>query len=260
MVRSTPARSSSPSGCWTSSASRSSSRAANASALSITASVGIALGDRISPSELLRDADIALYRAKAAGKNCCVIFEPEMHTAVQDRLSLEIDLHDALARDEFFLVYQPIFELREKRIVGAEALIRWRHADRGLLQPDEFVPVLEESGLIVDVGRWVLDQACRQTALWHAHGHRLDISVNVSVRQLESDAFLRHVRQALDDTGLDPGVAHPRDHRDRDHARRGSDLTAARAPPRRWVSGSRSTTSEPATRRSPTCGSSRSTR
>jgi diguanylate cyclase (GGDEF)-like protein len=176
----------------------------NASALSITASVGIAVGDRISPSELLRDADIALYRAKAAGKDCCVIFEPEMHTAVRDRLSLERDLHDALARDEFFLVYQPIFELREKRIVGTEALIRWDHGDRGLLQPDEFVPVLEESGLIVDVGRWVLDQACRQTAVWHAHGHRVDISVNVSVRQLESDAFLRHVRQALDDSGLDP--------------------------------------------------------
>jgi diguanylate cyclase (GGDEF)-like protein len=176
----------------------------NCAALTITASIGIAVGDRISPSELLRDADIALYRAKAAGKDCCVIFEPEMHTAVQDRISLEMDLHDALHRDEFFLEYQPIFELRGKRIVGTEALIRWRHGTRGLLQPDDFVPVLEESGLIADVGAWVLSEACRQTARWHAKGRRIDISVNVSVRQLESDAFLRHVREALDESGLDP--------------------------------------------------------
>jgi diguanylate cyclase (GGDEF)-like protein len=178
----------------------------NCSSLTITASIGIAVGDRISPSELLRDADIALYRAKAAGKNCCVVFEPEMHTAVQDRISLESDLHDALVHNEFFLEYQPIFELRGKQIVGTEALIRWRHATRGLLQPDDFVPVLEESGLIADVGRWVLAEACRQTAVWHANGRSIDISVNVSARQLESDNFLHHVREALEISGLDPAA------------------------------------------------------
>ena len=152
----------------------------------------------------MRDADIALYRAKAAGKNGYVLFEPRMHTALQDRMTLEMDLHGALERDEFFLVYQPIFDLRDGTVSGTEALLRWQHPTRGLLEPDIFVPTLEKSGLIVEVGRWVLEEACQQTARWHAHGHQLDISINVSARQLETTAFPQDIKDTITRSGLDP--------------------------------------------------------
>ena len=124
--------------------------------LTLTASIGIAVGIRPSATELLRDADIALYEAKTAGKDRFVVFQPEMHTVVQDRLLLEMDLRDALTSGQFFLAYQPIFNLRSGETTGVEALLRWRHPDRGVVQPDDFIPILEESGMIVDVGRWVL--------------------------------------------------------------------------------------------------------
>ena len=136
--------------------------------LTLTASIGIATGLRPSATELLRDADIALYEAKTAGKDRFVVFRPEMHTVVQDRLLLEMDLRDALASGQYFLAYQPIFNLRSGETTGVEALLRWRHPDRGVVQPDDFIPVLEDSGMIVDVGRWVLQEACRQGARWHA--------------------------------------------------------------------------------------------
>jgi diguanylate cyclase (GGDEF)-like protein len=172
--------------------------------LRVTASIGIAVGDRISPSDLLRDADIALYSAKASGKDRYSLFLPEMHTVLQDRMTLEMDLSGAIARGEFFLVYQPIFDLRDGVITGVEALIRWRHPTRGLLSPDDFLPILESSRMIVDVGRWVLDQACRQAASLHASGYPIDISVNVSVRQLERDEFPDEVYQIITRCGLDP--------------------------------------------------------
>ena len=138
--------------------------------LTLTASIGIATGTRPSATELLRDADIALYEAKTAGKDRFVVFEPEMHTVVQDRLLLEMDLHEALASGQYFLAYQPIFNLRSGETTRVEALLRWRHPDRGVVQPDKFIPVLEDSGMIVDVGRWVLQEACRQGARWQAGG------------------------------------------------------------------------------------------
>jgi diguanylate cyclase (GGDEF)-like protein len=172
--------------------------------LRVTASVGIAVGDRISPSELLRDADIALYSAKAAGKDRYSLFLPEMHRVLQDRMTLETDLSAAIADEQFFLVYQPIFDLRDGFITGVEALIRWNHPTRGLLFPEEFVPLLESSGMIVEVGRWVLDEACTQIASMHANGYPIDISVNVSVRQLERDEFPDVVDQIITRCGLDP--------------------------------------------------------
>jgi diguanylate cyclase (GGDEF)-like protein len=172
--------------------------------LRVTASVGIAVGDRISPSELLRDADIALYSAKAAGKDRYSLFLPEMHRVLQDRMTLETDLSVAIAHDQFFLVYQPIFDLRDGVITGVEALIRWQHPTRGLLLPEEFVPLLERSGMIVDVGGWVLDQACCQVAALRASGYLIDISVNVSARQLERDEFPQVVDEILTRCGLDP--------------------------------------------------------
>jgi diguanylate cyclase (GGDEF)-like protein len=173
--------------------------------VSLTASIGIAVGARPTAAELLRDADIALYAAKAAGKDRFVVFEPEMHTAVQDHLLLEMDLRDALAGEQYFVVYQPIFNLVGGRTTGVEALLRWDHPIRGVVGPDTFIPVLEESGMIVDVGRWVLEEACRQGARWHDLGYRLDVSVNVSARQLETDQLVDDVRFALLSSGFDPG-------------------------------------------------------
>jgi diguanylate cyclase (GGDEF)-like protein/PAS domain S-box-containing protein len=173
--------------------------------LVISASVGIATGVRASANELLRDADIALYRAKAMGKDRWTMFEPAMQSAVLDRLELEMDLRSALEHGEFLLLYQPVFDLDSVRACGVEALLRWRHPTRGVLAPDEFIPSLEDTGLIVDVGRWVLTEACEQAAQWHQRGHALTMSVNVSMRQLEIDAFVDHVREALSGSGLDPG-------------------------------------------------------
>ena len=170
--------------------------------LTLTASIGIATGARTSATELLRDADIALYQAKAAGKNRFVAFEPEMHTAVQDRHLLEMDLRDALALRQYRLVYQPIFNLVGGQTTGFEALLRWDHPERGLVQPGNFIPILEDSGMIVEVGRWVLEQACRQGAQWHASGHKIGISVNVSSRQLETDDLVTVVQAALASSGF----------------------------------------------------------
>ncbi len=172
--------------------------------ITVSASIGIAAGDRSSAGELLRDADIALYRAKADGKNRFVVFASEMRDAVTERMKLDMDLRGALERGEFSLVYQPVFELSSGRMTGAEALIRWHHPLRGVVDPDVFVPILEESGHIVPVGRWVLNEACRQAARWRAHGHRIDLAVNFSVRQLETSEFVADIRKALLESGIDP--------------------------------------------------------
>ncbi|HEY3970722.1 MAG TPA: EAL domain-containing protein [Solirubrobacteraceae bacterium] len=172
--------------------------------LVVTASVGVAMGDRATAEELLRDADIAMYRAKWDGKNGYVVFESGMQDAVQSRMELEMDLRDAFEKDEFFVVYQPTFDLREMVPTGMEALIRWRHPTRGVVQPDDFVPLLEETGLIVDVGRWVLREACRQGAEWREAGREVGVAVNVAARQLDRDEFVQEVREALSESGLEP--------------------------------------------------------
>ena len=172
--------------------------------LTITASIGIASGLRDSAQDLLRDADIALYRAKAMGKDCAAVFEPTMQSEILDRLSLKMDLQTALAEEQFFLEYQPLFDLDTMRVYGVEALLRWRHPTRGVVGPDEFVPMLEETGMIVEVGRWVLNIACCQAARWNEQGNQLVMSVNVSMRQLATLALVEHVREALTGSGLVP--------------------------------------------------------
>jgi len=167
--------------------------------LRVTASIGIA---RAEASELLRNADVALHRAKALGRDRAVMYEPEMQHAVRARLDLDRELHVALEDGQLFLVYQPILDLESEAITGVEALLRWRHPERGVIPPNDFIPQLEESGFIVDVGRWVLEQACRQTAEWHAQGIDIHLSVNVSARQLESDGVVDDVRAALGLSGL----------------------------------------------------------
>ncbi len=172
----------------------------------ITASVGIALGHRDTPEQLLHDADTALYQAKAAGKNCYEVFRPEMGTEVQRHDELEFDLRSALQGSQFQLAYQPIYNLDDLSVIGAEALIRWNHPTRGRIQPDEFIPLLESTGQILDVGRWVLHEACQQMAQWRARGSNLSVSVNVSARQLDRQVIVAHVREALEASGLDPGA------------------------------------------------------
>ena len=172
--------------------------------LSVSASIGVATNDRESPVDLLHDADLARYQAKAQGKNRYVQFTPEMKTVAMDRLELEIDLRTALEDKQFFLLYLPVFDLDSVNVCGVEALIRWRHPTRGIVSPDDFIPMLEETGMILSVGAWVLDQACRQAAAWHALGHHLTMSVNVSMRQLETDEFIDQVKQILAATAIKP--------------------------------------------------------
>ena len=171
--------------------------------LSVTASIGVAYGQHETAEDLLADADVALYAAKEAGRNQYVIYESGMQTAAQDRITLEMDLTDAIAADQLFLVYQPTFDLKSERTTGVEALLRWRHAERGVIGPDVFIPIAEHSGLILPIGRWVLHTATVQAAEWRARGYELAISVNVSGRQLDHDELVDDVRNALLESGLE---------------------------------------------------------
>jgi diguanylate cyclase (GGDEF)-like protein len=167
-------------------------------------SIGVAVSHEMSADEMLRDADIALFEAKSNGKDRYAVFEAGMQGVAQDRLLLELNLRDALAARELFLLYQPTFDLRSQTISGVEALLRWRHPTRGVIAPDDFIPIAEESGLIVPIGRWVLAQACEQVAEWRRGGHAIGIAVNVSARQLDRDDLVADVRSALKITRLDP--------------------------------------------------------
>ena len=172
--------------------------------LTVTASIGAASGYQRPADELLRDADIAMYRAKREGRNRYELFEVGMQHRMQDRLEIEMALRGALANDQLRLVYQPTMRLSDMCPTGVEALLRWEHPVRGTISPVTFIPLLEESGQILEVGRWVLEQACRQAAAWRAQGHDLSIAVNVSGRQLDSDRLVDDVRHVLARTGLPP--------------------------------------------------------
>jgi diguanylate cyclase (GGDEF)-like protein len=175
-----------------------------ATRVSVTASIGIAIGEQTTAEELLRNADIAMYRAKWDGKNRYSVFEIGMQETVQNRMELEMDLREALEKDQFFLAYQPTIDLGSMSPTGVEALIRWQHPERGILQPDGFIPLLEESGLITEIGRWVLEQACAQGAAWRAAEYPITMAVNVSGRQLDSDRIVADIDGALAKSGLDP--------------------------------------------------------
>jgi len=171
--------------------------------LSVSASIGIAEGDRATPEEMLQDADIALYQAKAAGKQRAVTFAPSMQESVDHHRRLEVDLQGALEGKQFFLMYQPTVDLSTGAFTGVEALLRWRHPERGVVQPNDFIPALESSGLIVAVGAWVMHDACRQGAIWQSRGHRFTVSVNVAAKQLERDQLVTDVREAIAMSGFD---------------------------------------------------------
>jgi len=173
-----------------------------------SASLGIAVsnGTYTLPEEILRDADIALYTAKNSGRGNFRMFEPDMRTTAVERLWMENELRHALDRDQFRLVYQPIFNLKTGQIMEVEALIRWEHPQRGTISPGEFIPMAEETGIIFPLGHWVIETACRQLARWNTELPELGslaLAVNVSVRQFARRDTLDTVREVLAETGLD---------------------------------------------------------
>jgi diguanylate cyclase (GGDEF)-like protein len=171
--------------------------------VNVSASIGIAIAEESSAEELLRNADIAMYRAKWDGAGRYAVFEAGMQERVQNRVELEMDLRTAVENGEFFLAYQPTIDLDSMAPTGVEALLRWRHPERGVMQPDAFIPILEESGLIVEIGRWVLGEACRQGAAWRDAGHPIGMSVNVSARQLDDEQIVTDIEDALAASGLE---------------------------------------------------------
>ncbi len=175
----------------------------------VTASIGVAVSSasKTSFEQLLSDADMAMYSSKAGGKDTVQLFQPSMHKQVRERFRLQADLAKALERNEFWLLYQPEFDATGERLDGFEALVRWNHPAQGLVRPDRFIPLAEESGLIVPLGRWVLVEALRQAAAWENVGtgaEPLNISVNVSAVQLKAPSLLADVKDALEQSQIDP--------------------------------------------------------
>jgi diguanylate cyclase (GGDEF)-like protein len=173
-------------------------------------SIGLATSEACRSIDIspLRAADMAMYVAKSSGKGRLEVFEPSLHAAQVEREQLRADLHEALDAGQFELFYQPIVDLPTQTVAGFEALIRWRHPERGLVSPLDFIPLAEETGLIVPIGRWVLREATRQAAEWQAASPlgRLRISVNVSVRQFQHPDLLGDISTSLLRSGLDPAL------------------------------------------------------
>ena len=178
--------------------------------MTVGGSIGIAMHEKSSASteDLLRDADAAMYCAKSRGRDRYELFEPSMHTRALQLFELNADLQKGLDQGQFVVHYQPILDLAAEELQGVEALVRWQHPERGLLPPDDFIPVAEQSGLIVPLGTWVLREACRQMQAWRDAfpEQRPSLSVNLSPRQLYEPDLVAQVRAVLDETGFDPAA------------------------------------------------------
>ncbi len=175
--------------------------------ISVTIGIAISANEYQQPEEILRDADTAMYNAKLYGKAGYVIFDKTMHVNALDLLELEIDLRHAIERKEFVMYYQPIISLENRIIIGFEALVRWNHPHRGFLLPMEFIPLAEETGLIIPLSLWIIRQACRQILIWQQQFPSdlpLVVSVNISPKHLANANFITHITDILDETNLNP--------------------------------------------------------
>lgn len=173
--------------------------------LAVLASVGVAVSTPgMTTAGLLRDADIAMYEAKRAGKSQIKIFDPAMRLTATRHLEFRSDLGSAIEREQLRLVFQPMVDLRSREVVGAEALLRWEHPTRGPIAPSEFIPIAERAGMIVPIGKWVIEESIRAAARWQALGPQ-QVSVNLSAQQIRSPEFVDHVRRSLEAHQLDPG-------------------------------------------------------
>ena len=176
--------------------------------ITVTGSIGIAAAksDTTAADELLRNADVAMYIAKANGKGRAAVFEPTMHAAIVERHALSAELSRSLGRGELAVFYQPIVAIATGALEGVEALVRWRHPTRGMVPPDEFIPLAEENGTILALGRWVLEEACRQVAEWKSFGpaHGLMVTVNLSAAQLREPAFVDDIDRIVQESGIQP--------------------------------------------------------
>jgi diguanylate cyclase (GGDEF)-like protein len=173
--------------------------------VTVTASLGIALADEsATPESLLRDSDAAMYRAKERGRGRVELFDEAVRAKVERRLATASALRRALERGEFTVHYQPVVDLASGEMVSAEALLRWQHPERGLVSPVEFIPIAEETGLIVPIGAWVLEQACRQLVGWQRTRSAMTVAVNVSVRQMLAPDIAGLVESVLLATGARP--------------------------------------------------------
>ena len=176
--------------------------------VSISASIGIAIASPTyeSPQELLRDADAAMYRAKGRGKNCFAVFDPSMHQSAQAQLQMEAELRQAIANHQLRVLYQPIVSLRSGRIEGLEALVRWQHPQRGLLAPSDFLSIAEDSSLVEEIDRWMLDEVCLQMQDWQqlSEGIVPPTAINFSARKLQNPRLTAHINRVLSDLALTP--------------------------------------------------------
>jgi diguanylate cyclase (GGDEF)-like protein/PAS domain S-box-containing protein len=175
----------------------------------VSTSIGIAMAgpESANAADLIRNADIAMYRAKSRGRASYEVFASGMHGRAVQRLAIEQDMRPAMGRDEFRVYYQPLVDARSRRITGFEALARWQHPTRGLVGPDLFIGVAEETGFILTLGAWVLGEACRQLAEWReVYGAHLKVSVNLSARQLSDPGLVDYIDSTLKSTGLEPGA------------------------------------------------------
>jgi diguanylate cyclase (GGDEF)-like protein len=173
----------------------------------VTASIGISIypGATQDVQRLLKDANAAMHEAKESGRNRYVFYTKEMDARAQESLEYEMGLRKALQNSEFLVYYQPRVNTATGKVVGAEALLRWQHPSRGIITPDNFIPLLEDTGLVIPVGEWVLRRACRQCQDWHDAGYTsLSVSVNLSMKQFRSGSLLAGVQRALEESGLPP--------------------------------------------------------
>ncbi|MAN35749.1 MAG: hypothetical protein CMF89_05110 [Candidatus Marinimicrobia bacterium] len=176
--------------------------------LHITASIGVSLfpQDGKNPDMLIKNADAAMYKSKELGKNQFHLYKPDMNEEVMERLNVETNLFRAIKNEEFQIVYQPQLSLKTNKIVGFEALVRWNQPDMGVLAPYKFIPIAEETNLIIPLGEWIIKKVCEQAKLWHDKGYNLKAGINISAKQFNQDKLVEIIQNTINDTSIKPSL------------------------------------------------------